>query len=83
MSKAITASIRSSSASFTVPAQAQWLGRSWEAHVLLIQQDLAMIRVLPQPVGTWRGFLRGARRPSTASVPGKPNRISPMNSPRR
>jgi hypothetical protein len=28
-----------------VPAQAQWLGPSWETHVVLTQQDHAMIHI--------------------------------------
>jgi hypothetical protein len=56
MSNPITASIPIFLGLFTEPAQAQWLGPSWETHVVLIRQDLAMIRVLPQPVGTWCGF---------------------------
>jgi hypothetical protein len=28
---------------FAMPAQAQWLGPSWETHIVLIQQDLDVI----------------------------------------
>jgi len=58
MTKPITAVIPIVIGLFIVPAQAQWLGPTWETHIVLTQQDLDMIhaavtqQVHGKPLGT-------------------------------